>query len=123
MDADTATKLLIKRLAPAEYEQLRNVEEGYVPDPAHSIVIMALNEKEIIGRVLLIRPFHIEGTWIDPRFRRGTVGIRMFRLLEEEAKQAGLVKIFSYAQSSEVEGYLERMKYEKIPVSVWTKCL
>jgi hypothetical protein len=122
METNTVNGVLkVKRLAPDEYEKLRNVEEGYVPDPAHSIVIVAELDEKIVGRAMLIRPFHVEGTWLDHSIRKGTVGIRMFRLLEEEVKKIGMTKIFSYSQSDEVSGYLERMGYKKQDVTIWVK--
>lgn len=113
----------VKRLASDEYEILSTVQEGYCPDPDNSIAVIARNEGKILGRVLLIRPFHIEGTWIDEEYRKSSVGYRMFMHIEREARTMGHTRIFSYAPNEEIEGYLERLGYKKLPVTVWAKDL
>ncbi len=111
----------IDRIDRNGYEQLATVQEGYIPDPDNSIVVLAKDKNEIVGRTMLIRPWHIEGTWLKEGKRRGVVGHLMLNKLEQEAKSAGISQLFSYAMQPEIEGYLERMGYKKQPVTVWTK--
>lgn len=112
----------IDRIAPEGYPQLATVEEGYIPDPESSIVILAKDENEIIGRTMLIRPWHVEGTWLKEGRRRGIVGSMMFKRMEVEAKSEGITKLMSYAMTPEVEDYLIRLGYVKNEaVTVWTK--
>lgn len=121
METGTVKHVLIERLSPESYSELEKVEEGYRPDPENSIVIVARNGTEIIGRTMMIRPFHVEGTWIHPQFRHGTTGIRMMRKLEEEAKKAGLTWMIAYAADPKIENYIERLGYSKSPLTVWVK--
>jgi len=114
-------QLLIKRLAPEEYEVLKSVQEGYCPDSEHSIAIVAQKENEIVGRMLLIRPFHIEGTWISEKCRSGTIAVRMIKLMEAEARKIGLSHVFAYAATPEIEEYMERLGYKRQKMSVWMK--
>lgn len=111
----------IQRLPASEYGALEKVAEGYRPDPDHSIVIVAKQDGEIVGRTMLIRPFHIEGTWLDGRVRHGTTGLRMFRFLEAEAKKYGIGRLFAYAEDPKVEDYMGRLGYTRAPLSVWMK--
>jgi N-acetylglutamate synthase-like GNAT family acetyltransferase len=111
----------IRKLADAEYDLLLKIEEGYRPDPASSIAVVAESDGEIVGRMLLVAPAHIEGTWIKEKFRHGTTGIRMIRFMEAEAKKLGLPKIFSYADSCKTEDYLERLGYTRCRLTVWEK--
>ncbi|HUD64659.1 MAG TPA: GNAT family N-acetyltransferase [Candidatus Sulfotelmatobacter sp.] len=119
--ASTERVLEIRRLNSSEYDELLKIEEGYRPEPEHSVVVVAKQDGAIVARTMLIRPFHIEGTWIDERFRKGTLGLRLMMRLEKEAKDAGLTKLFSYAADADIESYLERLGYTKQPVTVWTK--
>ena len=77
--------------------------------------------KEIVARTMLIRPFHVEGTWIAESFRHGTTGFRLLRKLEEEARKAGLTKMLAYAGEKRIEDYLERIGYKKSVLTVWEK--
>ena len=111
----------IHKLEDSEYGILKTIEEGYCPDPASSIALVATADCGIVGRMLLISPAHIEGTWVKEEFRKGTTGIRLMKRMEKEAKEIGLTKLFSYAESPEIENYLGRLGYKQAKVSVWTK--
>jgi N-acetylglutamate synthase-like GNAT family acetyltransferase len=113
----------IRKLADAEYDLLLKVEEGYRPDPASSLAVVADVGGEIVGRMLLVAPAHIEGTWVKEEYRNGTTGIRMMRFMEAEARKLGLPKIFSYADSWKIEEYLERLGYTRCKLTVWEKKL
>src|SRR5258706_4716854 len=109
----------IERLEIAEYGKLTTIQEGFCPEPEHSIVVVGKSGDEIVARTMLIRPFHVEGTWIAEPFRNGTIGIRLLRRLEEEARAAGLTKMLAYAAEDKVENYLGRMGYKKARLTVW----
>jgi len=111
----------VRKLEEAEFDLLLKVEEGYRPDPRYSIAVVAESEGQIVGRMLLISPAHIEGTWVAESFRKGTTGIRMMRFMENEAKAIGLEKILAYAESDEVANYLSRLGYSQRKVTVWEK--
>lgn len=111
----------IRKLADNEFEVLRTVEEGYCPDPRYSIAVVAEAEGKIVGRMLLISPAHIEGTWVAENFRKGTTGIRMMNFMESEARKISLTKIIAYAECGEVADYLSRLGYSQRNVTVWEK--
>lgn len=111
----------VRKLEDDEFEVLKTVEEGYCPDPRYSIAVVAEAEGKIVGRMLLISPAHIEGTWIAESFKRGTTGIRMMHFMENEAQKIGLTKILAYAESKEVADYLSRLGYVQRNVTVWEK--
>lgn len=111
----------IRKLEDIEFDRLLQVQEGYRPDPRYSIAVVAEAKGEIVGRMLLISPAHIEGTWIAESFRRGTTGIRMMHFMEKQAQDIGLSKILAYAESDEVADYLSRLGYKELKVSVWEK--
>src|SRR5947207_15080283 len=103
----------IHKLEASEYDILKDIEEGYTPDPAGSIALVAEDECSIVGRMLLISPAHIEGTWVHEDYRKGMTGYRLMRRMEEEARAINLKKILCYAESHAVENYLERLGYKK----------
>lgn len=122
METSCAEHVLeIRRLEPSEYSAIEKVQEGYKPDPDHSVVIVAIRDGEIVGRTMLVRPFHIEGTWVDERFRKGTVGYRLIRKLESEARSMGLKVSCAYVDQPNLEDYMQRLGYTKSPMTLWTK--
>ena len=111
----------IRKLADDEFDVLKTVEEGYCPDPRYSIAVVAQSEGQIVGRMLLISPAHIEGTWVAESFRKGTTGVRMMRFMEGEARSIGLTKVLAYAETEDVADYLSRLGYKQRKVTVWEK--
>lgn len=111
---------VIRLLDSAEYERLAYVEEGYVPDPDSSLALVVEEEGKIVGRMMLIPMYHIEGTWIEQEHRGGQILARMMKHMEDAAKSKGLTKLLSYA-TPEVESYIERLGYTKQQLTVWAK--
>lgn len=111
----------VRKLEDSEYPLLLGIEEGYCPDPKSSMAVIAEDEGKIVGRMLLISPAHIEGTWVAEAYRKGTTGIRLMKFMEAEARKIGLTKLFSYAETPEIEDYLGRLGYERCKVTVWAK--
>jgi N-acetylglutamate synthase-like GNAT family acetyltransferase len=121
METITTSVVLIERLAPEDYDELKSVEEGYRPDPKHSIVVVARENGLIVGRTMLIRPFHVEGTWVAEHKRKGLIGIRLLQRLEKEARNQGVGTIYAYAMESKIEEYLMRMGYKQSRLTIWEK--
>lgn len=112
--------MTIRRLKSEEYPLLKNVADGFVPDPENSIAIVAEDDGEIVGRMLLVALPHIEGTWIDPRRRKGSLLAKMFRQMESEAP---VPRLFAFTPTGTISGYIERLGYSKLDVEVHEKCL
>jgi len=122
MDQVRASVILIERLASKDFSILSTVEEGFMPVCDKSIVVVAKSGEEIIGRLMLLSPAHVEGAWIDKRFRNGRLLKRMMDKMESQAKHEGLVKLIAYGNSIN-EDYLERLGFTQRPLTVWEKCL
>ena len=82
-----------------------------------------MDGSEVVGRMLLIAPMHIEGTWVKEGHRNGLTGMRLMSRMEKCAKDNGLTKIFAYAADPDIENYLQRLEYVRVPVTVWGKDL
>jgi GNAT superfamily N-acetyltransferase len=112
---------LIHRLRPEEYPQLKAIHEGFCPDPATSVTLVAKQKEEIVGRVFLLAPAHVEGPWVREDLRGGLIGHRLMESAEREAKSRGISKVFAYAADDTLANYLDRMGYQKQPFTVWAK--
>lgn len=110
---------MIRLLQPGEFHRLASVEEGFVP-PADSLALVVENGDQILGRLLLVSVAHMEGVWIKPELRGGTLMRRMTREMEREAAGRGLTKLLAFAKP-DMETYIERLGYRKMPLTVWEK--
>jgi N-acetylglutamate synthase-like GNAT family acetyltransferase len=111
----------IVRLEPSEFPLLENVAEGFVPDPNRSIAIVARNELKIIGRIFLVAPAHVECVFVEKAWRNGPVFKQLVDAIELEAKSEGIKKVHAYAVNGEMEDYILRCGYHKLPWSVLEK--
>lgn len=108
-------------LHASEYDKLRDIQDGYVPDPANSIALVGERNGDIAARMLLIRPWHIEGTWIREDARNGFILAGLMSRMQNEAKARGITNLLSFAPNEEVEHYLGRLGFKRQPISVWSK--
>ena len=122
MDKVCTSPVLVERLAPKDFEVLATVEEGFMPLCDKSIVVVAKSGDEIVGRLMLLSPAHVEGAWIDERFRGGTLLKRMMEEMEVQAKREGLGKLMAYGNAIN-EDYLSRLGFTQRPLTVWEKRL
>lgn len=112
---------MITRLAPDKYPLLKGIYDGFVPDPKHSIALIATEAEEIVGRVFLLEPVHLEGPWVKESRRGSTIGKRLIESAEEEAKRVGITKLFAYAVDATMADYLERLGFQRNDWIVYTK--
>lgn len=113
--------MIIRVLPPNEYPRLAAVEEGYVPDPNNAVVLVAEEDGEIVGRWFLVVMPHVEGIWIRPDKRGGTLGYRLEKAMCTEAKDAGLERILAFADNDTHVDYMTRLGWKKLPFTVMTK--
>jgi N-acetylglutamate synthase-like GNAT family acetyltransferase len=111
----------IEKLAPDKFDELYQFADGYVPDPKLSWAFVARKDGRIVGRIFILAPAHVEGPYIEPEERRGTIGARLMQILEKEALDIGISKLFAYANSPQIEDYLSRLGYIKSAMTVWEK--
>ena len=91
MDKIRTDSFLIERLAAEDFSVLSTVEEGFMPVCDKSIVVVAKSGEEIVGRLMLLSPAHVEGAWIDERFRNGRLLKRMMDEMESKRSTRDLV--------------------------------
>ena len=115
--------MTVRTLDPGEFPKLADIEEGFVPNPARTIAIVAEDNGEIVGRMLLMDMVHLEGSWVRPDHRNGSVGYRMFQRVLAEAKRIGITGLMAYTDKTDLDvtNYMERLGFEKQPFWVWSK--
>ena len=111
----------VRELDKAEYGKLAEISEGYIPPEDSSLVLVAEENGEIVGRMMLLFPAHIEGTWVKEGSRNRRVGWKLMQVMEEKAATLGLGKLLAFAMEKTIEGYLERLRFKREPMSVWSK--
>jgi N-acetylglutamate synthase-like GNAT family acetyltransferase len=114
----------IKRLEKKEWGILNSVDDGFSPHPENSIAIVAFNEHgDIIGRIFLVAPAHLEGIFVDHPWRNRMVMGQLVERAEKEAMDAGITKVFAYAVNEQMEDYITRLGYKKSDLVVYFKDL
>ncbi len=111
----------VDKLSPKEFELLSAIDDGFTPDSRYSVAIAASEGQEIVGRIFLVSPVHVEGPWIAPEHRGGTIAKRLMDTAEKEARAAGVKKLMAYGANDEIEGYLKRLGFEQVRLTVWVK--
>lgn len=103
-------------------------EEWASPDgikvPDGSILIGVKDDAgNIIARSGIIAFPHIEGTWVAPSHRKGTLAARMIRALEHVTKRLGRSHLFAFIldEQPEIADYMQRLGYKKQPMTIWAK--
>src|SRR5690242_18066041 len=110
-----------RRLRDAEFPKLKQVAEGTVPDPSVTVAVVAEDAGQIVARMFLMAPQHIEGTWIAESHRNSTVAARLLKRMEQEAANAGITNVLAYSLSDEVSDYLSRLGYKRTEAVVFQK--
>ena len=113
--------ITVERLPDEEFDALLKVEEGYRPDPEKSVAVVAKQDGQIIGRMMLINLAHVEAAWINERFRSGSLLEHMTREIEKQALQIGIKTLFVYSETDEMDSYIGRLGYDRSPLRVFRK--
>ena len=112
----------VRALDPAEYPRLKDIPDGFLPDPENSRVIVAEDENgNIVGRMMLIAVAHLEGPWIAPSRRSGSLLYRMEKQMIAEAREAGLKALLAFTQEDTNTSYLERLGWTRTNFTVLSK--
>ena len=111
-----------KRLEPGEWDLLGNDEP--LPDAKKAIALVAVDQDgDLAGRVFLVAPAHIEGIYVDRKWRGSTIMQRLVAKAEGEARRLGLTQLLAFAKDETMEDYIDRLGYEKLALTVWQKSL
>jgi RimJ/RimL family protein N-acetyltransferase len=114
----------IRTLEPHEFHLLDQVPSGMLSgtDPDRCFAVGALEGDKLIGCALLVVLPHIEGIWVDPEHRNGLTAAGLEKSLVRWSHEVlGIEKIFAYAFTDQIAGYLERIGYKRIPVTLYEK--
>jgi N-acetylglutamate synthase-like GNAT family acetyltransferase len=120
--ANEVANITVKVLTGEELAQIPQPDS--LPHVPNSLWVVAFDRKgTMIGRTGLVSLNHVEGTWVSPDYRHGTLGWRLIRTLEGEGKKLGLSSVLAYSPDAmpEISKYLERMGYKELPIRTWAK--
>ena len=90
--------------------------------PVDTIGVLAIeDETSVVGQTAILNLPVIEGTTVADDKKGGTLAYRLIKRVEELYRELGKTHAMALAASPEVEGYLERVGYKKLPVVLYTK--
>lgn len=104
-------------------KEAREIDPQGIQWPDGTLVLYAVEQGEIVGRQAYLLLPHLEGAWVKDERRGGTLAYRLIRKTEEVVAETGYPAVFAYVLDSqpEVADYMERMGYEKLPLTIWMK--
>ena len=104
--------------------ELQIPAEQRVPWPIDSIIMYAMEDGKIVGRMGVMSIKFIEGTWVDESKRSTSLAFRMMKQMEavlRESLGSTHAMALVYDEQPEVGDYLARVGFERFPVIVYSK--
>lgn len=106
-------------------EQASQIDPTGITWPADTVVLCAVEGDQVVARSAILNLPVVEGSWVSPEKRGTSLAFRMLR--EVETIYRATDKTHSMAMAAddqpEVGEYLERVGYERMPVTMYTKKL
>jgi hypothetical protein len=118
---DAPSMIEIRRLHPSEFDLLKTFSDGFMPPPDSSVAVVVENAGRIIGRIFLVSPVHVEAPFVERPWRNGPVFKRLVDAIEIEARAEGVKSLLAFAADEQMAGYIERLGYTKMPLTVYGK--
>jgi N-acetylglutamate synthase-like GNAT family acetyltransferase len=105
-----------------EYHKLDSIpnHDSVSLNPDNSLVVVAVKDEEIIGRMVIINLPHIECAWVAPEHRGGILASSLEKACINRLKELGASKMLAIAINEEIESYFDRRGYKKLG-TVWIK--
>ncbi len=93
--------------------------------PADSRVLFVFEGNELIARSSITNIPMIEGTWIEPQHRNGTLATRIMKEVEKHYRENGEEAALAFIPSDqpEIAEYMIRLGYEEKPLRFFLKPL
>lgn len=110
--------MTIRRLAAAEFSRLAEhpLLEGIgLPDPRHSVIVVAEEGAEIVAFWVTVEVLHIEPVWISPKYRGGGLVRRLWRAVKSVVDDCGAKEAFCFSDRPETADYLARLGLSEKP--------
>lgn len=103
-------------------KEAREIDPEGIQWPDGTLVLYAVKQGEIRGRQAYLLFPHLEGAWVHPDERGGTLAYRLIKETEKVVAES-YPAVFAYVMDNqpEIADYMQRMGYEKVPVSLWVK--
>jgi len=97
---------------------------GIATWPADTVGVLAIEDgKAVVGQTAVLNLPIIEGTIVAEEKRGTPLLFRLIKRVEELYLELGKTYSWAMAATPEVEAYLERLGYSKVPVTLYTKNL
>jgi len=111
-------------LLPGSLNHLAQFPDDPIIFPQEFLILAAFNEVgELLGRTMWVNLPHIEGTQVREDMEGTRVAYNLVSLIEEQIKSSGRDYTWAFVQDGDldVENYMSRLGYLKVPIQVWVK--
>lgn len=103
--------------------ELNTIDPDGISWPFDTFAWVALEDGKLVGRSAILNLPVIEGTMVVPEKRSSTLARRLIEKVEQLYKSLGKTHSWAMAANAEIGDYLERIGYEKVPVTLYSKKL
>ncbi len=102
--------MTIRELPAAEWSRLETLTPILCVLPSNARILVAEDETgAIIGHIAEFAAWHIDGLWIDPAHRDGSVWRRLLHQVQDTMQAEGVRGVVTASMSPEMDDYLTRM--------------
>lgn len=109
--------MITRTLCPDEWPRLKGTELEHVwphlPDGARIVVVE--EGDDILACHAVLTYVHIEGLWVHPKHRHGTVGWRLWQAVQREVRELGANVAITGALTEQVKALIEHVHGVKLP--------
>lgn len=112
--------MITRELPAEEWSKLSGTElETVWPvlDPHSATVVVVEEHDQIIACWTAMAVTHLEGIWIAPAHRKGSVGGRLLRAMMDLLRARSIKTVVTAAMSDEVRGLIEHFGGSELPGS------
>ena len=112
---------MIPEIREVEREEMLRLQPDEIQWPESSNFVGAFEEGKLVGRIGAMSVVHLEGTWVEEKYRKTMLPYRMFSFMEGRLKDAGLTHVLAFSASPVITDYLERLGYKEEKLTILSK--
>lgn len=106
-------------------DEARAIDPESLAWPTASRVLFVYEDNKLIGRSSVFPLMMIEGTWLHPDYRNGTIASRILKEVERQYLEEGQEAAMAFVPNDkpEIADYMQRIGYVAQPIRLFMKAL
>lgn len=103
--------------------ELAAIDPDGIPWPFDTFAWCAFEDGKLVGRSAIMNLPVVEGTWVEPTKRNGTLAARLLWKIEDLYRSLGKTHAMAMVREDqpEIQYYMERFGYKREPLVFYSK--